>query len=54
MGQFSVGDIADLDEETEHSPVANGDGVCICLVAMEAPTRFKPFWAKLLQPFVGI
>jgi putative transcriptional regulator len=54
MGRFAIGDIADLDQETEHSPVASGDGVCICLVATDAPTRFKPLWARLLQPFVGI
>jgi putative transcriptional regulator len=54
MGRFEAGDIADLDEETEHTPVADADGVCICLVATEAPTRFRPLWARLLQPLVGI
>jgi putative transcriptional regulator len=53
-GQYRAGDIADVDEETEHKPVADADGVCVCLVAMEAPTRFKPLWARVLQPIVGI
>ncbi len=54
IGRFAAGDIADLDEEIEHTPVAGSEGFCICLVATEAPTRFKPIWARLLQPFVGI
>jgi anti-sigma factor ChrR (cupin superfamily) len=27
---------------------------CICLIATEAPTRFRALWARLAQPFVGI
>jgi putative transcriptional regulator len=54
MGRFQAGDVADLDEEIEHTPVAGSEGVCICLVATEAPTKFKSFWARLAQPFVGI
>lgn len=54
MGRFAAGDVADLDEEIEHKPVAEDEGDCICLVAIEAPTRFKSFAARLMQPFVGI
>lgn len=54
LGRFARGDVADLDRETEHQPVADGDEECICLVAIERPTRFKSFGARLLQPFVGI
>jgi putative transcriptional regulator len=54
MGRFSAGDVADLDEDTEHAPRVDSDVACICLVATEAPTRFKSFWARLAQPFVGI
>ncbi len=54
MGKFSVGDVADLDEEIEHQPVVDSAEDCICLVATEAPTKFKSFWARLVQPFVGI
>ena len=35
-------------------PRVDSDEDCICLVATEAPTRFKSFWARLAQPFVGI
>jgi putative transcriptional regulator len=53
-GTFRAGDIADLDEEFSHQPVTDGDEGCICVIAIEAPTRFKKVWAKLLQPIIGI
>lgn len=54
LGQFGPGDIADLDEHVEHQPVVNSLEPCICLVATEAPTRFKSFFGRLFQPLVGI
>lgn len=53
-GRYLSGDVADLDEEMEHQPVSDGEVECICLVATEAPTKFKSFWARLAQPFLGI
>lgn len=54
MGRFGPGDVADLDEHVEHQPKVEGDAPCICLVATEAPTRFKSLVGRLLQPLVGI
>lgn len=54
MGRFGAGDVADLDTDVEHQPTVDSDEACICLVATEAPTRFKSFWARLAQPFIGI
>jgi putative transcriptional regulator len=54
MGRFSAGDVADLDEDIEHQPVVDSLEDCICVVATEAPTKFKSFWARIAQPFVGI
>jgi putative transcriptional regulator len=53
-GRYLVGDVADLDEDIEHQPIVDSDEDCICLVATEAPTRFKSVWARLAQPFIGI
>lgn len=53
-GRYGAGDVADLDEDIEHAPKVDSDVECICLVATEAPTRFKSIWARLAQPFVGI
>ncbi len=54
LGHFAAGDVADLDTDIEHQPVVDSDEDCICLVAIEAPTRFKGVLARLLQPIVGI
>jgi putative transcriptional regulator len=54
LGRFGRGDVADLDEDVEHRPVVDSDETCICLIAAEAPARFKSFFAKLLQPYLGI
>ena len=53
-GRYASGDVADLDQDTEHQPIVDSDVDCICLVATEAPTRFKSIWARLAQPFIGI
>jgi putative transcriptional regulator len=54
MGRFSPGDVADLDQEVEHQPIVDSEEDCICVVAFETQARFKSFWARLAQPFVGI
>lgn len=54
FGRYARGDVADLDESIEHQPVVENDAACICLVATEAPTRFKSWPARLLQPLIGI
>jgi putative transcriptional regulator len=54
IGHFARGDVADLDEDIEHRPVVDADCPCICLVATEAPTRFKSVFARMMQPLVGI
>jgi putative transcriptional regulator len=52
LGTFSVGDVADLDEDVEHRPVACPENGCICLAASEHRPRFKNFFARLLRPFL--
>lgn len=54
IGRFGPGDIADLDEHVEHQPVVEAEAPCICLVATEAPTRFKGLFSRMLQPLTGI
>jgi putative transcriptional regulator len=53
-GRYVAGDVADLDEDIEHQPIVDSDEDCICIIATEAPTKFKSLWARLAQPFVGI
>lgn len=54
IGVFGPGDVADLDDHVEHTPKVEPGGPCICLVATEAPTRFKTIIGKLMQPIAGI
>lgn len=54
FGRFGPGDVADLDEHVEHQPAVEAGGPCICIVAIEAPTRFRGLVSRLLQPLVGI
>jgi putative transcriptional regulator len=53
-GTYQAGDIADLDQSVEHTPVAGPGAECICLVASERPARFRGLIARLLQPLHGL
>lgn len=54
FGRYGRGDIADLDEEVEHQPVADPRDGCICLIGIVKPSRYKGWMARLLQPLVGV
>ncbi len=54
VGHFAAGDLADLDEETEHQPVADQKTGCICLIASAEKARFKSILARIVQPFTGL
>lgn len=54
VGCFKAGDIADIDDETNHQPIADSDEDCICLIATEGPLRFKTMMPKIMQYFTGM
>ena len=54
LGNFGVGDLADLDGDHTHSPKAVGDEPCICLIATAAPLAFKTMAGRIAQPFIGL
>lgn len=54
IGCFKVGDVADTDPDIEHQPIVNGNEECICLIATDAPLKFKGIIPRLLQPFFGL
>ncbi len=54
VGDFARGDLADLDGEVLHAPLAVGDEPCICLIATSAPLRFRTIFGRLVQPFIGL
>jgi putative transcriptional regulator len=54
LGRFGTGDLADLGDDIEHSPVADKTTGCICLIASEERAKFTGFFARLVQPLVGL
>ena len=52
-GTYRAGDVADLDQDVEHQPVADAVEGCICLIAVEGKLRFKSRIARLVQPLTG-
>ncbi|MDG4720658.1 MULTISPECIES: ChrR family anti-sigma-E factor [Thalassospira] len=54
IGRFRAGDVADLDDDVDHQPIADTAEECICLIATDAPMKFNGLLPKLLQPFFGI
>jgi putative transcriptional regulator len=53
-GNYRRGDIQDIDEETEHRPLADRDEGCICLIASERRARFKGLVGRLVGPLTGM
>lgn len=54
LGRFAAGDVADLDNGVEHQPVTTPGAPCICVSALDAPLRFPGWFARRLQPVLGI
>ena len=52
LGCFARGDVADLDPTVEHQPRTSKDEACICLVATDAPLKFRGLVPRLVQPFI--
>lgn len=53
-GRYAPGDVADVDEDVEHTPLADAEAGCICVIANEQPTRFRGLLARLMQPWHGL
>lgn len=54
LGHFAPGDMADLDGSTRHQPVTCPGVPCICVAALDAPLEFSGWFARKLQPLVGL
>ena len=52
FGVFGPGDIADMDQDVEHQPIVEPGEDCICVVAFDAPAKFKGPFARILQPLI--
>lgn len=54
LGHFASGDMADLDSNTLHQPVTCPGVPCICVAALDAPLKFSGWFARKLQPLIGL
>lgn len=52
--RFGPGDVEIADATTQHTPVAEESGDCICLAATDAKLRFSGLLPRLAQPFFRI
>jgi putative transcriptional regulator len=54
FGDYQPGDVADLDGEAEHRPIAHPELGCICIIASEQRARFKGLFGRIVQPLTGM
>jgi putative transcriptional regulator len=53
-GEYLPGDIQEVADEIEHSPVADKVAGCICLIASEERARFRGVVGKVVQAWTGL
>lgn len=53
-GRYGPGDLAEVDQDTRHQPIADTHEECVCLIATDAPLRFTGILGRLVQPFIGM
>jgi putative transcriptional regulator len=53
-GRFGPGEVQDLDQDSEHLPVADAARGCICVIASEGRVRFKSLVGRLIGPLHGV
>jgi putative transcriptional regulator len=53
-GTYIPGDVADLDESVQHTPVADSAAGCVCVIANEQPTQFRGLLARAMQRWHGL
>ena len=51
---FAAGDVTDMDDVGTHNPIVHGEETCFCVIANEAPPRFKAMKMRILQKLIGI
>jgi putative transcriptional regulator len=53
-GQYGPGDFSESDAARVHTPRADDDGECICLISSEGPMLMHSLAGRLLRPFFGV
>jgi putative transcriptional regulator len=52
-GRYDPGDLDEEGEETEHQPIVEPEGECICIAAIDGMMKPHGWLARLLQPLIG-
>jgi putative transcriptional regulator len=52
-GHYERGDFTMLASDMEHRPLADPDGVCLCLIVADGPIRLTGRLARFLNPFIS-
>lgn len=53
-GRYGPGDVALVQGDLDHSPVAGDEDTCICLAVTDAPLRLTGSFGRFLNPFVRL
>jgi putative transcriptional regulator len=53
-GHYLRGDVAEVDSELDHRPIADDDELCVCLAVTDAPLRLTGRFGRMLNPFIRI
>lgn len=53
-GQYQRGDLSDVDNNLEHTPLVDSEQPCICLIATDEHLVFSNMFNKIMQPFFGM
>ncbi|CAI9418086.1 Anti-sigma-E factor ChrR [Pleomorphomonas sp. T1.2MG-36] len=53
-GRCAVGDLAEEDDDTHHTPVVTGEETCICLASIEGRLRPHGLIGRLVSPLIGL
>jgi len=51
---FAAGDLAEADDDIEHSPHITGDGECVCLVSCDNRLIVKDWIGRVVATYAGI
>ena len=54
FGEYRPGDVADLDSDVDHRPIADSKLGCVCIIASEQRAHFKGFFGRIVQPLTGL
>jgi len=54
QGRFTRGDLAELDSDTCHQPIADSGEDCLCLIGTDAPLRFSGLLPRIMAPMMGL